>query len=35
MAKVSPAFTNFSAGEFSPKLDGRVDLQKYVQAAKS
>lgn len=34
MAKVSPAFTNFSAGEFSPKLDGRVDLQKYVQAAK-
>ena len=34
MAKVSPAFTNFSAGEFSPKLDGRVDLQKYTQAAK-
>ncbi len=34
MVKVSPAFTTFSAGEFSPKLDGRVDLQKYTQAAK-
>ncbi len=34
MAKVSPAFTSFSAGEFSPKLDGRVDLEKYLKAAK-
>ena len=34
MAKVSPAFTSFSAGEFSPKMDGRTDLQKYTQACK-
>ena len=34
MVKVSPSFTTFQAGEFSPKLDGRVDLQKYTQAAK-
>ena len=34
MAKVSLALTSFSAGELSPKLDGRVDLQKYTQACK-
>lgn len=33
MAKASPAITNFNAGEFSPLLDGRFDLQKYPNAA--
>ena len=34
MAKASPAFTNFTAGELSPRLDGRVDLQKYFNGCK-
>jgi hypothetical protein len=29
MSKVSPMVNNFSGGEVSPKLDARVDLQKY------
>ena len=34
MAKASPAFTNFTAGELSPRLDGRTDLQKYFNGCK-
>lgn len=33
MAKVSPIQTNFTAGEFSPKLEGRVDISKYFNGA--
>jgi len=29
MARVSTIVTNFQAGEFSPRLEGRIDLQKY------
>tara|TARA_Y100000004_G_scaffold136916_2_gene155117 strand:- start:12335 stop:14863 length:2529 start_codon:yes stop_codon:yes gene_type:complete len=29
MAKASPAFHNFTAGELSPRLDGRTDVSKY------
>lgn len=34
MAKASPAFTNFTAGELSPRLDGRTDLSKYFNGCK-
>ena len=34
MAKASPAFTNFTAGELSPRLDGRTDLSKYLNGVK-
>ena len=34
MAKASPTFSNFTAGELSPKLDGRTELQKYFNGAK-
>lgn len=34
MAKASPSFSNFTAGELSPKLDGRTDLGKYFNGAK-
>ena len=30
MAKASPILTSFNAGELSPYLDGRVDLNKYT-----
>jgi hypothetical protein len=30
MAKASPIYTNFTAGEISPKLKGRVDFAKYA-----
>ena len=33
MAKVTPIQTNFTAGEWSPKLDGRVDVTRYKNAA--
>ena len=33
MAQASPAFTAFTAGEFSPRLHGRTDLAKYGSAA--
>lgn len=33
MAKASVALTSFNAGEFSPLLDGRIDVQKYPNAA--
>ena len=29
MPRSAPIFTNFTAGELSPRLEGRVDLQKY------
>ncbi len=29
MARAAPALTNFTAGELSPRLDGRTDLSKY------
>ena len=29
MARLSYPFTNFTAGELSPRLDGRVDLSKF------
>ena len=34
MAKSSAPFTNFTAGELSPKLDGRTDLNKYFNGCK-
>ena len=33
MAKASVAFADFTAGELSPRLDGRTDLQKYFSGA--
>ena len=33
MARVSSIVTNFQAGEFSPRLEGRIDLQKYNSGA--
>lgn len=33
MAKASPIQTNFTAGEFSPQLEGRVDISRYFNAA--
>ena len=35
MARVSSIVTNFRAGEISPKLEGRIDLQKYNEAAQT
>jgi hypothetical protein len=35
MAKVQAALTNFTGGEFSPRLYGRSDVQKYRNAAKT
>jgi len=35
MPKGSPIITNFTAGEFSPKLDGRTDVSRYFNAAKT
>lgn len=34
MPKASPAQTNFTAGELSPRLEGRVDLSKYFNGAR-
>lgn len=34
MAKASPALNNFTSGELSPRLDGRTDIQKYVNGSK-
>lgn len=33
MARVSTILTNFRAGELSPRLEGRVDLEKYNEGA--
>ena len=35
MAKQTIAFTNFTAGELSPRLDGRTDLGKYFNGTKT
>jgi len=35
MARVSSILTNFRAGAISPRLEGRVDLEKYNQAVKT
>lgn len=35
MAKASFAFSNFTAGELSPRLDGRTDLAKYFNGVKT
>lgn len=35
MPKVSPILANFTAGEFSPLLEGRVDISKYFNGAKT
>ena len=32
MARVSTIVTNFRAGELSPRLEGRIDLDKYNEA---
>lgn len=34
MARAAPIQTNFTAGELSPRLEGRVDLQKYQNGAR-
>lgn len=34
MARVHPIFPNFTAGELSPLLYGRVDFEKYANGAK-
>ena len=31
MAKSAPALSSFTGGELSPKLEGRVGLQKYSE----
>ncbi|MEK9918072.1 MAG: phage tail tube protein [Pelagibacteraceae bacterium] len=35
MARVSSIVTSFRAGEISPKLEGRIDLEKYNEAAQT
>jgi hypothetical protein len=35
MPRSAPIFTNFTAGELSPRLEGRVDLQKYPNGCKT
>lgn len=35
MARVSSIITNFRAGEISPKLEGRIDLQKYNESTQT
>ena len=35
MAKQTVAFNNFTAGELSPRLDGRTDLNKYFNGTKT
>ncbi len=35
MARVSTIVTNFRAGELSPRLEGRIDLQKYNEGAQT
>jgi hypothetical protein len=35
MPKVSPIQTNFTAGELSPQLEGRVDVSRYFNAVSS
>lgn len=35
MAKTTISFTNFTAGELSPRLDGRTDIGKYFNGCKT
>jgi hypothetical protein len=35
MTKAAPILTNFTAGEFSPRLRGRVDLEKYYNGCET
>ncbi len=35
MPKATPIFTNFTAGELSERLAGRVDIEKYFNAART
>ena len=35
MARQTIAFSNFTAGELSPRLDGRTDLSKYFNGVKT
>jgi len=35
MPRQTVAYTNFTAGQLSPRLDGRTDLQKYYNGAKT
>ena len=35
MPRFSPIQTNFTAGELSPRLEGRVDFAKYYNGAKT
>ena len=35
MPKVSTAFSNFTAGEITPKLHGRTDISKYDNGAET
>ncbi len=35
MPRLAHAFTNFTAGELSPRLDGRIDLAKYQNGVRS
>jgi hypothetical protein len=35
MAKASPTLNNFTAGELSPRLDGRTDISKYFNGSKT
>ena len=35
MPRAAHAFSNFTAGELSPRLDGRTDLQKYFNGCKT
>ena len=35
MVKSAPAFTGFTAGELSPRMDGRTDFDKYFQGCKT
>ena len=35
MARSAYAFTNFTAGELSPRMDGRTDLEKYFFGCKT
>lgn len=35
MAKQTPAFSNFTNGEVSPRLEGRIDLENYFRSLKA
>ena len=35
MPRSTFAFSNFTAGELSPRLDGRIDLPKYFSGCKT